>query len=319
MRAVRTGKGTLARTFGLAAGGAAAMLMLTGCLSINADVSINSDAKGTGTFGISLQKQAAKLMGMNDLNAFKSGIKDDPSSGAGSMLQNAKCDPSETSDAFVLTCSFSDAEFTKTDELWTITKANNQIVFAMKNAPSAGVGADATGGGDAGQLTDLLGGGSLGDVTVNVTFPGPIQSLTGKGATKTSDTTATVTGAMTDSFDVTITSATSSGPPIALIIGLVVGLLLLLAIVIGLVLFLVHRSNKKKAAQAAEADAALAAASGIAVGTPDVEPVAVDAVAVEAPAAATEVIETVDVVETVEAPPVEAPAVEPEPPTPPQT
>jgi hypothetical protein len=269
-------------------------------------MSINADATGSGTFAINLQKQAGKLMGMTDLESFKSGLNQDTTPGAGDMIQNAKCEPSETAEDFVLTCTYSNAEFTKPDQLWTIKKANDQIVFQMKNAPSAGA--------DAGQLTDLLGGGSLGDVTVNVTFPGPIQSLTGAGATKTSDTTATVKGSMTDSYDVTITSATSSGPPIGMIIAIVVGLLLLAAIVVGLILFLVSRGKKRDAAAAA----ALPAQDGPAVeGAPVAVAGVVAAGAVVAegdgapatPDAPTEVVETVqetvtdaptEVVETVQ-------------------
>jgi hypothetical protein len=306
MNAVKTGRRSLTRTFGIAAGGAAALLALTGCLSISADMSINADATGSGTFAINLQKQAGKLMGMTDLESFKSGLNQDTTPGAGDMIQNAKCEPSETAEDFVLTCTYSNAEFTKPDQLWTIKKANDQILFQMKNAPSAGA--------DAGQLTDLLGGGSLGDVTVNVTFPGPIQSVTGAGATKTSDTTATVKGSMTDSYDVTITSATSSGPPIGMIIGIVIGLLLLAAIVVGLILFLVSRGKKRDAAAAAAlpaqdgpaAEGAPVAAAGVvAAGAA----VAAGDAAPATPDAPTEVVETVqdtvtdaptEVVETVQ-------------------
>jgi hypothetical protein len=285
MNAVKTGRRSLTRTFGIATGGAAALLALTGCLSISADMSINADATGSGTFAINLQKQAAKLMGMTDLESFKSGLNQDTTPGAGDMIQNAKCEPSETAEDFVLTCTYSNAEFTKPDQLWTIKKANDQIVFQMKNAPSAGA--------DAGQLTDLLGGGSLGDVTVNVTFPGPIQSLTGAGATKTSDTTATVKGSMTDSYDVTITSATSSGPPIGMIIGIVVGLLLLAAIVVGLILLLVGRGKKRDAAAGAVAAGAVVAAGDGAPTTPDAPTEVVETVQETITDAPTEVVETV--------------------------
>jgi len=288
MNGVRTDQHRWTRALGLATGGVAALLLLTGCLSITSDMTINSDAKGTGTFALSLEKKAAQLMGITDLKSFASGIKQDSTPGAGSIMSDAKCDPSETADSFVFTCTFTNAEFTKTDELWTVTKANNQIVFAMKNSPSSGA--------DTSQLTDLLGGGSLGDITVNLTFPGPIQSVTGAGVTKNSDTTATVKGSMTDSFDVTITSATSSGPKIGLIIAIVVGLLLLAAIVIGLVLFLVHRSNKRKAIDGAPVDAALADTAvpgGLPVATAGAVAVQ-ETVATEADATPTAVVETVE-------------------------
>jgi hypothetical protein len=220
-----------------------ALLALTGCLSIQGDVSINSDAKASGTFSIMLQKQAAKMMGMSDLSSFSSGItKQDAAATSGDILSAGTCEPSETADNFVYTCTFSNAEFSKEGELWTIKKDGSKIVFQMKNAGGA-----AAGGADAGQASDLLGGSSLGDITVNVTFPGTIEQVTGAGATKTSDTTATVKGAMTDTIDVTIISAASSSAPIGLIIGGILGLLLLAAIIVGLVLFLVRRGKKADA------------------------------------------------------------------------
>lgn len=246
-----------ARVAGIAVAGVLSMLALTGCLSINADMTITSDAKGTGTFALSLQKQAAKLLGITDLTTFTSGIKQDDTSPG--MLKSATCKASETSDNYVYTCSFTDETFTKSDELWTINKSGNTIVFAMKNNPSS----SATNG----QNADLLGGGSLGDVTVNVTFPGTIQSVSGTGATKTSDTTATVKGAMTDSFDVSIVSATSSGPPIGLIIAIVAGVLILIAIVVALIWFLMRRRSKGPQGPELEAGAGAEAVAGSVVGS----------------------------------------------------
>jgi hypothetical protein len=247
--AARTGRiQGLARTSLLTAIAAGTLLTLTGCLSITSDLTINADATGSGTFTLGLQKQAASLMGMSDLKSFSSGItQQDMAKSESNLLASGDCKASETSTEFVYTCTFKDAAFTKEDELWTIKKVGNEIVFSMKNAGSSGA--------DAGQMADLLGGSSLGDITVNVTFPGPIQQVSGTGATKTSDTTATVKGAMTDQFDVSITSAASSRPPIGLIIGAAVALLLLLAIIVVLVLFLVRRGKKSSTALPAGADA----------------------------------------------------------------
>ena len=252
MTTVRHPLGKRGRLAGLAVIGVLSMVALTGCLSINADMTINSDAKGTGTFALSLQKQAATVLGITDLASFTSGIKQDDT--AGGMMNSATCKGSETSDNFVYTCSFTDETFTKSDELWTVNKSGNTIVFAMKNNPSS----SATNG----QNADLLGGGSLGDVTVNVTFPGTIQSISGKGATKTSDMTATVKGAMTDSFDVSIVSATSNSAPIGLIIAIVAGVLILIAIVIALIWFLLRRRSKAPEAPALDAGPGAEAVAG---------------------------------------------------------
>jgi hypothetical protein len=285
MDAVRSHARRWGRTAALTATAGVALLALTGCLSIKADVAINSDAKGTGTFSIQLQKQAASLMGMTDLDSFSSGIKQqDAAASSADILAAGKCDPTETSDTFAYTCTFTNADFSKEGELWTIKKDGNQIVFQMKQA--AGTGADGA------QAADLLGGSSLGDVTVNVTFPGPIQSVTGTGATKTSDTTATITGAMTDNFDVSITSSTSSSQPIGLIIAAIVALLLLAAIIIGVVLFLVRRGKKAPAApidgdlEAAAAAATVAVPAAVAAtDAPDAPALAATSAAIPMPAA----------------------------------
>jgi len=274
------------RLAGIALVGVLSMLALTGCLSINADMTINSDAKGTGTFALSLQKQAAKLLGITDLTTFTSGIKQDDTSGG--MLKSATCKASETSDNYVYTCSFTDETFTKPDELWTVNKSGNTIVFAMKNNPSS----SATNG----QNADLVGGGSLGDVTVNVTFPGTIQSVTGTGATKTSDTTATVKGAMTDSFDVSIVSATSSRAPIGLIIAIIAGALILIAIVIALIWFLLRRRSKAPEGPALDAGTGAEAVAGAAVvsaaGIGAAAPVSAETVPTEAATVETAIADT---------------------------
>jgi hypothetical protein len=291
--------------------GATAMMALTGCLSITSDLTIDSDAKGSGTFTIGLQKQAAQLMGMSDLESFSSGItQQDLAKSESNLLASGTCKASETAEEFVYACTFSDATFTKEGELWTVKKNGNEIVFSMKNQGSTGA--------DAGQMADLLGGSSLGDVTVNVTFPGPIQSITGTGATKTSDTEATVKGAMTDNFDVTITSAASNRPSIGLIIAGAVGVLLLIAIIVGLVLFLVRRGKKAPDAlpPAPDGDPAAPAAVPTMPAVPAAAAVAATTAAIplpaEAEAAAAAPTETLPVTEPpAPEPVVEAPAPEP--------
>ena len=237
---------TLTRIVALTGACALAVVSLTACLNIEADVAIDSQAKGTGTFTFALQKQAATFLGMTDLNSFKSGLTEqDMTAQGGDILSSDNCTASEDAENFIYACTFADAEFTEDTGPWTITKEGESIVFHMKNegseAPEAGASAD--------PMAGLLGGGSMGEITVNVTFPGPITAITGAGATKNSDTTATISGSMTDTLDVTITSEAAAKANTGLIIAGVIGLLVAIVLVIGLVLLIMRGRGKKSGAQ----------------------------------------------------------------------
>jgi hypothetical protein len=277
------------RRFAALAGACAlAVATLTGCLSINADVTISPDATGTGTFSFALQKQAASFMGITDLAAFEKTASSGDLSGAGAK-ELKDCKTSETDTDFVYTCSFDNQEFTTADGLWTITKEGNAIVFHVVSK--------AQGGTQASDATALLGDASLGDVTINVTFPGPITAVTGAGAEKTSDTTAKITGSMTDTIDVTITGDASSSMPLSTILVVVVALAVLALIIVVLVVLLMRR---RKPAELTAADVAAAEAVAVPLAAGSVVTVASteEAVAVVAEGAV-EAPETVVAEETV--------------------
>lgn len=250
------------RALALAATGGLAVLTLSGCLSMNADLTVNSDAKTSGTFAVGLQKQAAGMLGMTDLGTFEQGLTSEEMSGeAGGLFESGECVASETDAEYVYTCSFSDVEFKEGDGPWAISKEGDVITFHMVNDGATGESAEAA---------ELVGG-SMGDITVNVTFPGAIQTITGDGATKNSDTSATVKVAMTDAADITITSAASGGGGMGSIL-LIVGLVLLALIVIAVIIVLVTRG--KKSAPAAPGAAVVVAEPM--VEEPDIEKPAVD-------------------------------------------
>ena len=222
-----------ARVIGVSAIGALAVLALSGCLSMTANLTIDSAAKTTGTFAIGLEKQAASMLGMQDLDTFKSGITSpDVSEGTGDLLSTGDCVASETDTEFVYTCTLTDQDLSAAGNPWTVTKADNTITFRMVNQAASS---------DAG--TDLLQGGSLGDLTVNVTFPGEITSVSGAQVTKESDTSVSIVAAVTDAVDVTVTSkANGSGGGYSTLLLVI----LVAAAVIAVVAFLViHRRREK--------------------------------------------------------------------------
>ena len=281
------------RGLALVAAGGLAVLTLSGCLSVNAAVDINSDAKASGTFAVGVEKQAAQMLGMTDLAAFEAGLQNpDMTAGSGDLL-SGDCTSSETDTEFVYTCKFTDTDFSAsgTENPWTITKDGDAITFTMVNEGSTGDDASA----------DLLGGGSLGTITVNVTFPGEITSITGEKVTKTSDTSATVSAAASDPVNVTITSKSSGGGGGAIgKILLIAGIALLVIIVIALIAFLVMRGRKSPPAApaVAAAPAAAAVAMPAVAETVVAEPLVTEAVVAET-VVAEPVVEEVVVAEPV--------------------
>lgn len=205
-----------ARIAALAAAGIGLALVLTGCVKVDASLDINSDAKASGTFSLALQKQAANMLGMTDLDAFASGITQDQGS---DILTTGDCTPSETDTDFVYSCTFTDTAFTEADGPWQISKDGSTIVFTMTGTASQDDSSD-----------QLLGDASLGTMKVDVTFPGAISDIT--GAEKTSDTTATVSGSLNDAFNVKIVSAASGGSNSTIVGYIAKGLVVLLALLV---------------------------------------------------------------------------------------
>lgn len=270
-----------ARGLGFAAAGVVAVLSLSGCLSMTANLTIDSEAQTSGTFAIGLQKQAAGMLGMKDLDTFSSGITSpDFSSGTGDLLTTSDCTASETDTEFVYTCGLSDADLTSTDNPWTVTKDGDSITFHMVNNATADQSAD-----------DLLQGGSLGTLVVNVSFPGEITSVSGEFVTKTSDTSITVTSALSDAVDVTVVSKSSdSGGALGTVI-VIIAIAVVAIILIALIAFLITRRKSDELPAIGAGDGAPIAidpVDGAAVLAVDPAPVQEAPAAAEAPTPAAE-------------------------------
>ncbi len=227
-----SGHRKLARAGVILIGGTVAVLTLSGCLSMTANLTIDSEAQTSGSFAIGLEKQAASMLGMTDLDTFASGIKSpDVSSGSGDLLSTGDCAASESDTEFIYTCTLSDADLAGGDNPWTVTKNGDSITFHMVNTATQSDEGD-----------DLLQGGSLGTLNVNVTFPGEITSMTGEFATKTSDTSVAISSSMSDSVDVTVISKSSGATSGTLIkVLLIAGIAVLAIIVIVVIAYLVVR------------------------------------------------------------------------------
>ena len=291
------------RLTGLVGACALAVVSLSGCLKLDADLTVNGDATASGTLAVEFQKEAAGFLGISDLASFEENFSGEEL-GAEGLDNFTDCTTSETDAAYVYTCTFENEAFTEGDGPWTITKEGDLVVLRVVNEAQSG---------DDGAL---LGDANLGSITVSATFPGPITAVSGDAAEKTSDTTATISGSLTESIDASVTSESSSGGFALSALLVVLGALAVLAlIVIVAVVLLMRRRKGPEAAAAPMADAAPmpdpTAAATIAgsalIGAETVsESVPTEVVETVSEAAPTEVIETVTETPVVETAPTEA-------------
>ena len=288
------------RALGAVAIGAVTVLTLSGCLSVTADVAIDSNANTSGTVAIGLQKSTMEMLGVT-FDDFAKDFADklkDPSATSGDMdgLDPASCTPSQTASEFVMTCDITGGKDAMGED-FTVTKDGDSITLHMtKEGLGDLAGSDAPdledlfgdsgplsglGGGDdpTSGLGDLLGGAerfmSGATYTVNVQFPGDITSITGEGVKQTSDTSVTISTALTDSLDVTVTSNATPGSRVdvrtVVVILLIVAVAVLLLAVVALVVVLVWLLTRRKGATTAAVIAPPAAVGGQPAAPPTVE------------------------------------------------
>lgn len=296
------------RTIGLVGACALAVVALSGCLKLDADLTVNADATASGTLAIEFQKEAAGFLGISDLASFEENFTGEEL-GAEGLDDFTDCTTSETDAAYVYTCTFENEAFTEGDGPWTITKEGDLVLLRVVN--------EAQSGDDAA----LLGDANLGSITVSATFPGPITAVSGDAVEKTSDTTATISGSLTESIDARVTAEASSGGltlSALLVVLLAVAVLALIVIVLVVLLLRRRKGPQEEAADVVDgapvAPAAAATAAGVVVAesmpatetvTEFGDTVVVETVVEDAP---TEIVETVtdstDAPADPEAPPV---------------
>jgi hypothetical protein len=278
MTAVATRRRTI-RAIGLVGACALAVVSLSGCLKLDADLTVNADATASGTLAVEFQKEAASFLGITDMASFEEGFASDEL-GTGGLEQFTDCTTSETDAAYVYTCTFENESFEGTDSPWTITKEGDLVTLRVVN--------EAQSGDDAA----LLGDASLGSITVSATFPGPITAVSGDAVEKTSDTTATISGSLTDSIDSSVTSESSSGGfSVSSLLVILLALAVVALIVIVAVVLLMRRRKGPQDDAVSVAEGAPAAATAAAAGVVVAESVPATEVV--------EVVETTEVVETV--------------------
>ena len=232
------------RLIGLAGACALAVVSLSGCLKLDADLTVNADATASGTLAVEFQKEAAGFLGISDLASFEENFSGEEL-GAEGLDNFTDCTTSETDAAYVYTCTFENEAFTEGDGPWTITKEGDLVVLRVVN--------EAQSGDDAA----LLGDANLGSISVSATFPGPITAVSGDAVEKTSDTTATISGSLTESIDASVTAEASGGGFSVSALLVVLAALAVLALIVIVAVVLLMRRRKGSGADAAPvADAA---------------------------------------------------------------
>ncbi len=221
---------------------AVAVLTLTGCIKVDANVAIASDATASGTFGFELQKDAAGFLGISDLSSFEAAIDEGALTDGEELETFQECVTSESDAGYVYTCSFANASFTNPDDLWQISKNGSNIVFTMTNEGQSAEDAEMTG---------LLGDAGMGAINVTVEFPGPITSVEGEFAEKTSDTTAKISASMMDTLKVTITSEESSGGGFAVILVVAIAAGVAVLLIVAVILLVMRRRAGTRSPEAA--------------------------------------------------------------------
>jgi hypothetical protein len=221
---------------------AVAVLTLTGCIKVDANVAIASDATASGTFGFELQKDAAGFLGISDLSSFEAAIDEGALTDGEELETFQDCVTSESDAGYVYTCSFANASFTNPDDLWQISKDGSNIVFTMTNEGQSAEDAEMTG---------LLGDAGMGAINVTVEFPGPITSVEGAFAEKTSDTTVKISASMMDALKVTITSEESSGGGFAVILVVAIAAGVVVLLIVAVILLVMRRRAGTRSPEAA--------------------------------------------------------------------
>lgn len=194
---------------------AAASLVLSGCMTIDTTLNIDSEATISGELTASINKAVAQNAGVNNADQF-----------AAMFIHQAQsdtftCDASETDTTFDLACVAADGAFTD-DMPWSATLLNEEITFIFTYA-----------GDTTASTSSDLPNFDAGALKITVNFPGPITSVTGEHATKNSDTTLVIDSNLVDPLHVTAVSDIDA-PLIPGIPNLPTGVGIGLAIVAGL-------------------------------------------------------------------------------------
>ena len=223
---------------------ASSAFVLSGCLDVDADLSVNEDATATGEMTIAISSEISGLLGLGSgvdlVDQLKQGMLD-----GAEGVEDLDCEPAEQENAVAMVCSFENQVFDQADDIWNIYASDDNTVTFYSIS-----GEQAAEEEDAGLFDDLVDF-DFGGYQIDVEMPGPIVSVDGTNVDQTSDTSFRIEAGLNDSFEAIVVSedGSSSFPWVLLI---VIGVAVLA--VIALVVFLIGRSRSSSGSGASDAN-----------------------------------------------------------------
>ena len=233
---------------------ASSAFVLSGCLDVDADLSVNEDATATGEMTIAISSEISGLLGLGSgvdlVDQLKQGMLD-----GAEGVEDLDCEPAEQENAVAMVCSFENQVFDQADDIWNIYASDDNTVTFYSSS-----GEQAAEEEDAGLFDDLVDF-DFGGYQIDVEMPGPIVSVDGTNVDQTSDTSFRIEAGLNDSFEAIVVSedGSSSFPWVLLI---VIGVAVLA--VIALVVFLIGRSRSSGGSGASDVNDANDATDGTA-------------------------------------------------------
>ena len=212
---------------------ASSAFVLSGCLDVDADLSVNEDATATGEMNIAISSEISGLLGLGSgvdlVDQLKQGMLD-----GAEGVEDLDCEPAEQENAVAMVCSFENQVFDQADDIWNIYASDDNTVTFYSSS-----GEQAAEDEDAGFFDDLVDF-DFGGYQIDVEMPGPIVSVDGTNVDQTSETSFRIEAGLNDSFEAVVVSedGSSSFPWVLLI---VIGVAVLA--VIALVAILIGRSR----------------------------------------------------------------------------
>jgi hypothetical protein len=220
-----------------------AILTLTACIDVTYKLTVNSDATLSGAFTAAISKEAMAPLGVTSKEQLGEALTSgDMDLGVDNEVAQS-CVESEDATNFIVTCTVANVQASELDDAWSLTKTGDELTLNVVSESQGGTGDEAA----------MPEGMSLGQFSFTATFPGPISSITGNGATKVDENTVTVAGSLSENFNVTVVAASEpSGSAVKLLILVLLAIAVLAVFAVAMVLL---RKGKKQDAPAETAAA----------------------------------------------------------------
>ena len=229
------------RSAGLIALATMAILVLTSCIDVTYKLTVNSDATLSGAFMAAISKEAMAPLGVTSKEQLGEAVTSgDMDLGVDNEVAQS-CVESEDATNFIVTCTVANVQASELDDAWSLTKTGDELTLNVVSESQGGTGDEAA----------MPEGMSLGKFSFTATFPGPISSITGNGATKVDENTVTVEGSLSENFNVTVVAASEPNGSATKLLILVILAIAVVAVFVVAIVLLVKGKKKDAPGEAA--------------------------------------------------------------------